>query len=69
MSVLERGQHERLKATIHAALGGLALLCTAYNVLAWRRRRELHLARNVGMYGALALLEASQVSHHLAARR
>lgn len=59
------GHGERLKATIHAALGSLAALCTLYNATAWGRRRERHLAVNVILYAALTVFESAQVRRHL----
>lgn len=62
----QSGRSEVTKAAVHGALGLLAGTCFLYNVAAWAWRREHHLALNVGLYGLVALVEASQVEHHLA---
>lgn len=59
-----KGQHEVLKATMHGMMMTLAALFTAYNIVAYHRRGEYHLARNVIIYGALTALETLQVSSH-----
>lgn len=63
--LLNSGEHETLKGSVHAALGLLAGVCAAYNVLAWAKRRETHLAVNAAIYGALVALECRKVAHHL----
>lgn len=65
MDFLRSGHSEPLKAGVHATLGLLALACVAYNGAAWVLRREKHLARNVVIYGALAVLEFTQTQKHL----
>lgn len=64
MSLFDNGQCERLKGGVHGALGLLALVCCGYNVIAWVRRRDHHLAVNAGVYGALTAYETAKVLHH-----
>lgn len=63
--MLAVGEHERLKASVHVAVGVLAAVCAVYNALAWWRRRQPHLAINTVMYSALVVYEARQVDRHL----
>jgi hypothetical protein len=58
-----------LKATVHAAAFGLAIVMGVYNAAAWFRRRERHLAINTVLYAALTAWEQKNVAHHLASRR
>jgi hypothetical protein len=67
--ITNSGEQEELKTAIHAAMLGLSVLCLGYNVMAFARRRETHLARNIALYGALTAVEAIHVRHHLMARR
>lgn len=62
--ILDRGDHEAVKGSVHAALGLLAGLCLAYNACAWIRRGERHLAVNIAVYGALARWEWQIVRRH-----
>jgi hypothetical protein len=62
------GCGERVKSDVHVALCGLALVCTAYNLIAWGCRRERHLAWNVAVYGAVAAFEVVQIQRHLEGR-
>ena len=66
---LEPGSCETLKATVHAAAFGLAIVMGVYNAAAWLRRRERHLAINTVLYAALTAWEQKNVAHHLASRR
>src|SRR5437588_12189041 len=60
---LKPGEGEMLKGAVHAAVGGLALVCGIYNAAAWITRRERHLGVNAVMYSALAIWEAVHVRH------
>lgn len=62
--ILDRGECEPLKGSVHATLGLLAGLCLAYNACAWIRRGERHLAVNVAVYGMLARWEWTVVRRH-----
>jgi hypothetical protein len=66
LPVLDSGNCEELKLTVHAMALGLALVMGAYNVAAWMRRGQAHLAVNSVMYVALAAWEQQHVAHHLA---
>jgi hypothetical protein len=66
---LEPGSCETLKATVHAAAFGLAIVMGVYNAAAWLRRRERHLAINTVLYAALTAWEQKNIAHHLASRR
>lgn len=60
----DAGQGEGLKASTHALLGALGLICATYNTLAWLDRKEGHLATNVVVYSSLTFWEAYQVVRH-----
>ena len=60
----DAGCHEALKGSVHGALLALAGVCLGYNLLAWTRRQEPHLARNVLIYSAIAILEVHQIKRH-----
>lgn len=66
--MVQSGESEALKATVHGTLLALAAVCAVYNGLAWRVRRERHLARNAAFYGALVGYELVKVRHHLKGR-
>jgi len=66
LEVLDCGSCERLKAGVHGAALGLAVVMGAYNAAAWLRRRQPHLAINAVLYAALAAWEQQHVAHHLA---
>jgi transposase-like protein len=66
LTVLESGNCEELKLSVHATALGLAVVMGAYNVAAWMRRRQTHLAVNSVMYVALAAWEQQHVAHHMA---
>lgn len=69
LTVFESGSCEALKLGVHAVTLGLAVVMSAYNVAAWFRRREQHLAVNAVLYTALIALEQHHVAHHLALLR
>ena len=66
LTVLEPGNSEEIKLGVHATALGLAVICGAYNIAAWLKRRQTHLAVNSVMYVALAAWEQQHVAHHLA---
>ena len=66
LTVLEPGNSEGIKLGVHATALGLAVICGAYNIAAWMKRRQTHLAVNSVMYVALAAWEQQHVAHHLA---
>jgi hypothetical protein len=69
MHILQCGNGERLKTSVHAATLALTALCGLYNAAAWLKRREAHLAVNVVLYAALTAWERHHVAHHLAVLR
>jgi len=69
MQILQCGNGERLKTSVHAATLALAALCGLYNAAAWLKRRETHLAVNAVLYAALTAWEREHVAHHLAVMR
>lgn len=66
LPVLECGNCEPLKASVHATALGLSALMGLYNVAAWLSRRDRHLAVNAVVYTLLAAWEQKHVAHHLA---
>jgi len=66
-ALLDNGRCEPLKAGVHSAVMLLAGVCAAYNIAAWLRRRELHLAVNAIIYTTTVWWERCHVAHHLAA--
>jgi hypothetical protein len=66
LPILESGNFEELKLGVHATALGLALVMGAYNIAAWARRRQAHLAVNSVMYVVLAAWEQQHVAHHMA---
>jgi hypothetical protein len=58
------GKSEGVKLAVHGGLLALSTLAAGYNLIAWVRRGESHLARNAAVYAALAVLETVQVEHH-----
>jgi len=66
LPILQCGNCEPLKASVHGAVMGLAALCAAYNFAAWLTRQQRHLALNTMLYGAVVAWEATHVRHHLA---
>jgi hypothetical protein len=69
MEILQCGNSERLKTSVHAATLALTALCGLYNAAAWLKRRETHLAVNAVLYAALTVWEREHVAHHLAELR
>ena len=69
MQILQCGNGERLKTSVHAATLALTALCGLYNAAAWLKRRETHLAVNAVLYAALTAWERQHVAHHLAVMR
>jgi hypothetical protein len=69
MQILQCGNSERLKTSVHAATLALTALCGLYNAAAWLKRRETHLAVNAVLYAALTVWEREHVAHHLAVMR
>jgi hypothetical protein len=67
--MLQCGECEGLKTSVHAATLALAAVCGFYNAAAWLKRREAHLAWNVVLYAALTAWERENVAHHLAVLR
>ena len=63
--MLKCGNCEPLKAGVHGAVLTLAALCAAYNIAAWLKRREPHLAVNACLYATTVFWERFQVAHHL----
>ncbi len=64
--MLDSGQCEPLKAAVHGVVLAAVGVCAAYNVAAWIKRRQAHLAVNAVVYCAAVWWEHSQVQHHLA---
>ena len=64
LPVLQSGNCEPLKLSVHAGMLGIATLCLAYNAAAWLTRRERHLGVNAVLYAGLTIWEASHVMHH-----
>jgi hypothetical protein len=64
--MLDSGQCEPLKAVVHGVVLAAVGVCAAYNVAAWIKRRQTHLAVNAVVYCAAVWWEHSQVLHHLA---
>lgn len=63
------GRAEPAKAAVHAVAGTLAVLCAAYNAIAFMLRREPHLLQNAIFYGGCACFERYQTQRHLGARK
>ena len=64
--MLDSGQCEPLKAAVHGVVLAAVGVCAVYNVAAWIKRRQPHLAVNAVVYCAAVWWEHSQVLHHLA---
>ena len=65
LTILDSGNCEPLKATIHGVALVLAAVMGAYNIAAWVRRRQSHLAINATVYIAAVFWEREHVTHHL----
>jgi len=66
LTVLQCGNCEPLKASIHATALGLSAVMGLYNAAAWLSRRNRHLAVNAVLYAMLAAWEQKHVAHHIA---
>jgi hypothetical protein len=66
--VLDAGSNETFKAAWHAALGILVGGAALYNVAAFCKRRERHLAINAVVYTAGTVLEVYHTLHHVRSR-
>ena len=69
LTILQHGECESLKAAVHGATLGLAVVMGLYNAAAWIGRRERHLAVNTILYALLIAWEREHVAHHLASLR
>ena len=69
LTILRHGECESLKAAVHGASLGLAIVMGLYNAAAWIGRRERHLAVNTILYALLIAWEREHVAHHLASLR
>ena len=65
--MLDSGACEPMKAAVHGVLMATVGVCAAYNIAAWIKRRQPHLAVNAIIYTAAVLWEHSHVVHHLRA--
>ena len=65
--MLDSGQCEPLKAAVHGVVMVLAGVCALYNMAAWLKRRQRHLAINAVFYTSTVWFERCHVMHHLAA--
>lgn len=66
LPILQCGNCEPLKASVHAVAMATAALCAAYNFAAWLARGQTHLAVNTLLYSAVVAWEAAHVRHHVA---
>jgi hypothetical protein len=67
LTVLQCGECEPLKASVHGSALALSVVMGLYNAAAWLKRRDAHLAVNAVLYVALAAWEQKHVTHHLRA--
>jgi hypothetical protein len=65
MSFTDSGQHEGVKGAVHGAAFTLFAIIGVYNAIAWRSRRERHLAVNVAVSAVICGWELYQVRGHL----
>jgi len=63
--MLDNGECEPTKAAVHAVLMATVGVCAAYNIAAWIKRRQTHLAINAIVYSTAVLWERCHVVHHL----
>jgi len=63
--MLNVGRCEPLKAGVHGVLMATVAVCAAYNMAAWLKRRQPHLAINAIVYTAATIWEHAHVLHHL----
>ena len=68
MQLLQPGECEPVKASVHGIMAGFAFVCLAYNCWAYGKRREPHLLFNTGLYALLVAWELARVQHHLEGR-
>lgn len=59
------GEHEKLKAGVHGAIGTLAAVACLYNAAVLSTRGNSRHLGNSFFYGLLAALEYQKVKHHL----
>jgi hypothetical protein len=64
-AILDSGNCEPLKATFHGVALVLAAVMGTYNIAAWIRRRQSHLAINATVYIAAVFWEREHLAHHL----
>ncbi len=65
MKVLDSGNCEPLKATVHGVLLATMALCAAYNAAAWLKRRQPHLGINAIIYACAVYWERCHIARHL----
>jgi hypothetical protein len=70
VKILDSGESEWLKTTVHTAAWMLSVVMALYNTAAWNQRRQRqercrHLCANAVLYWSLTLFETYQVRHHL----
>jgi hypothetical protein len=63
--MLDNGECEPAKAAVHGVLMATVAVCAAYNMAAWLKRRQTHLAINAILYSAAVWWERCHVVHHL----
>lgn len=66
--MVRTGEHEGLKAAVHASVCALVGVCAVYNGVAWLVRKERHLAWNTAIYTAGVVLEIVQIARHVEGR-
>lgn len=69
LPILQHGRCEPIKAGVHGAALGLAVVMGLYNAAAWVHRRERHLWINAVVYGLLTEYERRLMKHHIEACR
>jgi hypothetical protein len=69
LAVLQCGECETLKASVHGSALALSALMGLYNVAAWLKRRDTHLAVNAVFYAALVAWEHKHFAHHVRAMK
>jgi hypothetical protein len=67
LTVLQCGECESLKASVHGSALALSVLMGLYNAAAWLKRRDAHLGVNAIFYAALVAWEQKHFVHHLRA--
>ena len=58
------GVREGLKGCVHLAVFIPAALCAGYNLIAWTKRGDRHLAVNSLLYLTLLIWEAGHIKRH-----